>query len=96
MKTTEDKHLLFISPDLTEDEQLYYYPYYPDDPDLSPDPEQDEPVYHPNLTIFEVYNVDKNETYKSLKYFLFEKELNILSKSIVLYLINYIINKLRL
>lgn len=64
---TEDKYVFFISPDYHSDFGLY--PYYPGDPELSP---EYRTIDLQNLTVFEVYNVNTNETNKSLRFFKFK------------------------
>ena len=54
-------------------EYNYYYIYYPENPNPPVDPDYPQRLIHyDNETIFEVYDVEKNESYKNVKVFKFE------------------------
>ena len=68
---TEDKYVYFMMK--SNDIRYYrdYFPYYPDEPYNY---DYYSPYYHPNLTIFEVFNIGTKQTTKHVKVYKFEKD----------------------
>jgi hypothetical protein len=70
----ETKYVYFSYSAMNEyDYEYNYFIYYPENPNPPVDPDYPQRLIHyDNETIFEVYDVEKNESYKNVKVFKFE------------------------
>ena len=65
---TEDKYVYFMN--ISNNKYGGYVPFYPEEL------QDHSPYYNPDSTIFEIHNIDKNETEKYVKLYKFEKNNN--------------------